>query len=134
MPFVHRLRVRYNECDPQGHVFNGNFVTYFDVALTELWREAFGAYSDLVDRGLDLVVGEIVIRFLSPARFDDELDVAVSVARLGTTGMTSEIAITHVGEARTVAEGHIRHVFVRLDSTEKAPIPGEVRERLAAYR
>ncbi len=36
--FVHELRVRYGECDPQGIVFNANYLLYFDVAFTELWR------------------------------------------------------------------------------------------------
>ena len=36
---VHPLRVRYAECDPQGVVFNSRYLEYFDVALTELWRE-----------------------------------------------------------------------------------------------
>ena len=40
--FVHELRVRYGECDPQGIVFNANYLLYFDVAFTELWREAVG--------------------------------------------------------------------------------------------
>ena len=28
--FVHELRVRYGECDPQGIVFNANYLAYFD--------------------------------------------------------------------------------------------------------
>ena len=42
MPFVHEIRVRYGECDPQGIVFNANYLAYFDVAFTELWRAAVG--------------------------------------------------------------------------------------------
>ena len=34
--------MRYGECDPQGIVFNANYLAYFDVAFTELWREAIG--------------------------------------------------------------------------------------------
>ena len=30
--------MRYGECDPQGIVFNANYLLYFDVAFTELWR------------------------------------------------------------------------------------------------
>ena len=36
--FSHRLRVRYGECDPQGIVFNANYMLYVDVVFTELWR------------------------------------------------------------------------------------------------
>lgn len=35
--FAHEFRVRYGECDPQGIVFNPNYVAYFDHAMTELW-------------------------------------------------------------------------------------------------
>ena len=38
-PFRHRIRVRFNECDGQGVVFYANYLMYFDVAMTELWRE-----------------------------------------------------------------------------------------------
>ena len=41
--FTHRIRVRYAECDPQGVVFNANYYAYFDLLMTELWREAVGA-------------------------------------------------------------------------------------------
>src|SRR5918997_4455533 len=51
--FVHRLRVRYSECDPQGVVFNAHYVTYFDIALTELWREAIGPYTAMTATGTD---------------------------------------------------------------------------------
>ena len=50
-PFVHKLRVRYNECDPQNVVFNANYFTYFDITITELWREAFGSYDAMLAGG-----------------------------------------------------------------------------------
>ena len=49
--FSHTLRVRYAECDAQGIVFNANHFAYFDITLTELWREAFGSYDAMVSAG-----------------------------------------------------------------------------------
>ena len=62
-PFVHRLRVRYHECDAQGVVFNANHVAYVDVALTELWRAVFGSYSSMVERGFDVAQPAVVRDF-----------------------------------------------------------------------
>jgi len=42
-PFRHQLRVRFNECDPQGVVFNANYLVYFDVALS---AGRFGAHAE----------------------------------------------------------------------------------------
>jgi acyl-CoA thioester hydrolase len=130
--FVHHLRVRYNECDAQGHVFNANYLVYFDVTLTELWREALGSYESLTADGLDLVVAEVGVRFRAPARFDDELDVTLEVERLGNTSMVSAIGIARDGD--TLAEGRIVHIFVRADRLgEKVPIPDHARRRLRRY-
>ena len=41
-PLVTALRVRYVECDMQGHVFNGHYLTWFDIAHTEALRAATG--------------------------------------------------------------------------------------------
>jgi acyl-CoA thioester hydrolase len=129
--FTHRLRVRFNECDPQGIVFNGNWFTYFDVALTELWREAFGSYQALIDSGADMVVAEANARYRAPARFDDELDLAVAVTDLGTTSMTTQIDATRASEL--LVQGRMRHVFIEPTTLAKQPIPDDVRARLAAY-
>jgi acyl-CoA thioester hydrolase len=130
--FVHHLRVRYNECDAQGHVFNANYLVYFDVILTELWREALGSYNALTADGVDLVVAEVGVRFLTPARFDDELAITLDVERLGNTSMVSAIEIARDGE--TLAEGRIVHIFVRADRLgEKTPIPDQVRRILRRY-
>jgi acyl-CoA thioester hydrolase len=131
-PFVHRLRVRYNECDAQGHVFNANYFLYFDVTLTELWREAFGSYEALTAEGLDMVVAEAGARFRAPARFDDELEITLEIERLGNTSMVSAIGVARDGDM--LVEGRIVHIFVRADSLgEKARIPDHLRRALQPY-
>ena len=131
-PLVHRLRVRYNECDAQSYVFNANYFVYFDIALGELWREALGSYETLTADGLELVVAEAGARFRAPARFDDELVITLEVERLGSTSMVSTIGIAR--DRDTLAEGRLVHVFVRADRLgEKAPIPEHVRRILKRY-
>jgi acyl-CoA thioester hydrolase len=129
-PFRHRLRVRFNECDPQNAVFNANYLAYFDIGITELWRE-LGGYDEMVKQGLDLVVAEARVRYLAPLRFDEEFDVAISVADVGTTSLSTEITIERGGE--TVAEGELRHVFVTTDGGGKTAVPDGLREALSRY-
>jgi acyl-CoA thioester hydrolase len=130
-PFRHRLRVRYHECDAQGVVFNANYFAYFDVTLTELWREAFGSYGAMVAGGVDVVVAEARARFLSPARFDDEIDVVCAIERLGTTSMVIRLDVVREGEE--LIEGHMRYVFVDAGTTVKRAIPEATRAVLERY-
>ena len=121
---THGLRVRYAECDPQGVVFNSRYLEYFDIGLTELWREALGSYDEvMVKHGVDIVVAEATVRYGTPLRFDDVFDVRVAVARLGTTAMTTRIELRRGPDL--VADGELRHVFVRRGTAAKTPIPGE---------
>jgi acyl-CoA thioester hydrolase len=132
-PFRHRLRVRWSECDPQGVVFYPNYLAYFDHAITELWRAAIGPFAEIRDLGVDMVVAEAGIRYRRSARFDEELDLVVRVARLGTTSMTTELTVERVEDGAALAEGDLRHVFVDPDSFEKSEIPGAVREALGRF-
>jgi acyl-CoA thioester hydrolase len=128
--FRHRLRVRYNECDPQGVVFNANYLTYFDITMSELWRE-LGGYQAMVDAGVDMVVAEATIRYLAALRFDDEMEVVARITRLGDTSMTTELVIEDGGEP--AAEGELRHVFIETGGGKTAEIPEPIRAGLARY-
>jgi acyl-CoA thioester hydrolase len=130
-PFIHRLRVRYNECDRQGVVFNANYLTYVDITITELWREAFGSYEVMVERGIDIVVAEARIRYRRPARFDDELEIAMSVELIDENSITCRYELRRPDEM--LAELQMRHVFVDGQTLRKTSTPDWVREGLAPF-
>ncbi|MFD8543203.1 acyl-CoA thioesterase [Streptomyces sp. NPDC059649] len=128
--FTHRLRVRYSECDQQNVVFNGHYLFYYDVAMTELWREATD-YASMVEAGTDLVVAEARIRYRQGARFDELVDIEMPVTHLGTTSMIVRPRFK-VGE-RLIAEGEVRHVFTDVVAGGKKEMPSAVREAFQSY-
>jgi len=131
--FTHRIRVRYAECDAQGVVFNAHYYAYFDLLMTELWREAIGPYGVMVENGTDMSVVASGARFIQPARFDDEIDLNARITRLGNTAMSTAITITRASDGATLVEGEIHHVFVDPATYTKRPIPDDVRAGLAPY-
>ena len=113
-------------------MFNGHYLFYFDVAVTEIWREAIGPYAEtMAEHGVDIVVGEARVSYRAPLRFDEEFDLVVTIPRLGTTSMTTAIAVERDGEV--CAEGELRQVFVRYGTGEKTPIPESIRAALEPY-
>lgn len=128
---MHAVRVRYSECDQQGVVFNAHYLAWFDMNITELWRAAFGSYQAAVDRGVDIVVAAAELRFRASARFDEELQLEVVVAQLGTTSIVTEHAVTRAGDK--LVEGKLRHVMVDARTLAKTPIPDWVRAGLAPW-
>ena len=130
-PFVHRLRVRYGECDPQGIVFNANYLLYLDVAFTELWREAVGPWQEMVERGIDAVVADASLSFRAPARFDDQLDLRARITRLGKTAIVTEIDVLR--EQQLLVSGRLRHVCVDTATWGKTELPDWVRGGLERF-
>jgi acyl-CoA thioester hydrolase len=130
-PLVHRLRVRYAECDLQGVAFNAHYLNYFDTSMTELWRAAYGSYQAMLDRGVDMVLAEVRLRFLRPARFDDELELAVLVTHRGRTSFRTRHTAGRAGEL--VAEAELRHVLVERKTGAKTPLPDWLRDGLEPW-
>jgi len=137
VPLANKLRVRYGECDPQGVVFNAHYLAYFDIAITELIRAAFGSYQALIDRGVDMMVAEAGVRYQRPAHFDDELTLEVEVTRLGTTSITTGYRVLR--DEELLVDGTLRHVVVNpeklleRDQNAKTAIPDWMREGFAPY-
>lgn len=125
-----RLRVRYNECDPLGVVFNANYLLYADIAINELWREHVGGYESMMEGGLDLAVVEANLRYFQPLRFDEEVDLVSTVTHIGNKSMVTAVAM-NLGEDE-VATATLTHVCVDSGSKESRPIPESVRSALAA--
>lgn len=97
--FFHSLRVRWAEADMQGIVFNGHYLTYFDVAFTEYWR-ATGLPNVLqqAGEGRELFARKATIEYHAPARYDDVLDIGVRCAGFGRSSVRFVLEIYRGGE------------------------------------
>src|ERR1700751_421609 len=86
--FFHSLRVRWAEVDMQAIVFNGHYLTYFDVAFTEYWRQT-GLPNVLqqASEGREMFARKATVEYHAPARFDDELTIGVRCAGFGRSSV-----------------------------------------------
>ncbi|MFV0307112.1 MAG: acyl-CoA thioesterase [Desertimonas sp.] len=79
-PFRHRLRVRFAETDAMGIVHHSRYLPYLEEARVAYLRDIGHPYRELRDEGLDAAVLEAYVRYRSPLRFDDLVDVRLAVA------------------------------------------------------
>jgi acyl-CoA thioester hydrolase len=130
--FSHRLRVRWGEVDPQNIVFNANYLMYFDVAGSEYWRELGFAYPDGFGKfGVDTFVVKAELEFHAPARYDDELELLVRLARIGRTSMRIAIEV-YRGDDHLVT-GELIYVVAHPTTRKPIPVPEAIREAIAGY-
>ena len=129
--FSHRIRVRYAEVDGQGVVFNAHWLTYFDESCTR-FVETWGFGSEFWINEFDVMLVKAQIEWEGPARFDEWVDVAVKVVRIGTKSF--DLHYTATVEGRPAAEATITYVSVKPGATTSIAIPAEVRAALAVRR
>ncbi len=120
----HDIRVRYNEIDGQQIVFNGNYLIYADIGVTELFRTMGGGQpgSFFAQYGTDIVVVNAEIDYHASAILDDMLCIATRVARFGRTSFVIHIALFR-GEQR-MTDMALTYAHVEADRSRSCPLPG----------
>ncbi len=129
--FNHKLRVRFAETDLQGIVFNGNYLTYYDVAWTEYFRAMGMAWKDIVETGADTVLARTTIEFKSPAHFDEVLEVYTRVSKIGNTSITFDFEIYPEGEERLIGTSSSLYVCVDPKTLRPVRVPDPLRSRIS---
>ncbi|WP_158842072.1 acyl-CoA thioesterase [Saccharothrix deserti] len=125
---VHRVRVRPADCDRQGIVHASRYPVFFEAAMVETLRSLLGSYKELEKHGIDFVMAETSIRYLSPARFDDLLRISVRVRTLGTTTLT--MGFDADVDGTPVATGWNRYTSFGTPELRSTPIPADFRKVL----
>ena len=105
--FSHTLRVYWEDTDAGGVVFYANYLKFFERARTE-WLRSFGHSQQRLreETGAIFIVAETSIRYLRPARLDDQLDVTVELLEAGRATMSIVQRALRGGEL--LAEGKMR--------------------------
>jgi acyl-CoA thioester hydrolase len=126
-PFRATDSIRLGDLDPQSHVNNAVYATYFETGRVYLIRETFRSDTHSAK---NIAVVRLEIDYLRELHWPGPVDIGTRVARIGNTSLTLDHALFKNGEC--VATG--RSIIVQLDPvTRKASrMPDEVIAQLKA--
>ncbi len=99
-----QIRVLYAHTDKAGVVYYANYLTFFEVGRTEYMRALGRSYADFEREGIILTVTEAMVRYLSPAWYDDLLTVRTRVTRVRRTRLDFAYEIVNAA-GRRLCEG-----------------------------
>lgn len=128
------LTVRFEETDLQGHVFFGNYFSYFDVALVEYQKTIGYSYQQLVADGVDMVYLNANCDFKAAAQFDETLRVYCEVDRLGNSSIRFAFEIVRPSDEQQVALGSITAVTLDHDTRKSVRVPEAFRKAIVGYQ
>lgn len=123
--FRFTLRVYWEDTDAGGVVFYANYLKYFERARTE-WLRSLGLEQETMRRetGLIFIVTDTSVRYLRPARLDDQLE--VSARLLEKRRASLQIAQQAWRGAELLTEGTIRLACVNAATFKPSPLPSNL--------
>ena len=137
MAFAFPIRIYWEDTDAGGIVFYANYLKFFERARTE-WLRSLGIGQQALreETGGMFVITDAQLRYLRPARLDDELLVTAQLQQAGRASFTiaqqAFFKPTHTSEQPTLlCEGSIRIGW--FDAATMAPtrIPRSLLEKLS---
>ena len=107
-----RYRVPYADTDQMRVVYYANYLAYFERARNELLRACGLTYRALEAEGYGLPVAEAHVTYVTPATYDDELDISAVCEGFKGVRLTIRCEVRRGG--RLLAEGYTVHALVDL--------------------
>lgn len=126
------FRIRYSDVDRMGFLYHVNYLEYFEVGRSEWIRWFWKPYIEIEDAGFALVVIEASLRFVTPGKYDDFIEVAVRATDWGRSRIVFEYAITRPADNALLCDGRTAHCFIN-KTGKPIKMPDGLREQFQSY-
>ncbi|MBX9935455.1 MAG: tol-pal system-associated acyl-CoA thioesterase [Burkholderiaceae bacterium] len=131
------IRIYWEDTDAGGIVFHANYLKFFERARTE-WLRALGIGQQALreQSGGMFVLTEAQLRYLAPARLDDELIVTSQLQQAGRASLTLlQEALLPARQpdapARLLSAATVRLGWVNASTLRPARIPASLLEKIS---
>lgn len=129
--FPHRVAdvIRYGDLDPQGHVNQAVFATYFEAGRVAMFRSpdlGIGV------PGVTFVLVRIEIDYMKELHWPGTVEIGTAVAKFGRSSFTAAQAIFRDGVC--AATGRATLVCIDLATRRSCPLPEEVIAKLSQWK
>jgi acyl-CoA thioester hydrolase len=131
--FFHPIEVRYGDLDPQGHLNNAKYLTFFEQARVHYLIHLGLFTKDQSFMNIGVIIADVHIAFLAPIHFGDDVKVGVRTSKLGNKSMTIEQNIVNNTSGQEMAKGEVVTVTFDYQSKKTISIPDEWRDKISKF-
>lgn len=131
--FFHPTEVRYGDLDPQGHVNNAKYLTYFEQARVYylIHLGLFGKDQSFMDIGL--IVADVHIAYHAPTHYGDEIKTGVRTKKIGGKSIIVEEAVVDAATGKEMAKGEVVMVTYDYRAQKTISVPDEWRKKISEF-
>ena len=109
------VKVRYAETDKMGIVHHSVYPIWYEIARTDLSKQANFPYSKMEEMGVLLPLVELNSKYYSPAYYDDELIVTATVSKLTPARIIFSYEVFKKDSEKPINSGYTVHAIVNKD-------------------
>ena len=121
--------IRFGDLDPQGHVNNTVFSTYFETGRVLFLREPGNRLSP---PGTTSVLARLDINFLKELHWPGTVEIGIGTAEIGRSSYTFAQALFSQGVCAATARATV--VLIDAETRRSRPLPQEMIARLEKFR
>ncbi len=131
--FFHPVEVRYGDLDPQGHLNNAKYLTYFEQA-----RVAYLVNLELFEKGLSfleigMIIADIHLVFRAPVLWETPVKVGAAITKTGNKSFVFSQSVIHAQTGEVFATGEVIMVAYNYHTEKTMRLPDEWREKIARF-
>ena len=123
------IRVYYEDTDAAGVVYHSNYLKFMERARTEWLRSIGISQTELAkETGAIIVISEVEMKFLLPAKLDDALEVTSRLAKV--SGASFMIMQTITREEDVLCRADVKGVCLDALSFKPRRLPDQLKKGL----
>ena len=126
------VTIRFGDMDAMGHVNNAKYLTYFEEARLAYYVNLFHYDADDVKK-LNFILAEANVKFRSPARAGEKLEVLIRVSEFGSKSFRMEYQLLNAATRKRVAEGYTVQVMYDYERGVTIPVPEEFKKKVLEF-
>jgi acyl-CoA thioester hydrolase len=126
------LRARYAETDAMGVVHHASYVVWLEQGRTELLRARGAAYREIEAAGFFVVLTDLRVRYLAPARYDDVVIVRTWLDDLRSRQVSFAYQARLAESGAMLLTARTEHIFVARATGRPTRAPAALLETLRA--
>lgn len=123
-------RVRFHEVDQWGMVWQGHYISYFEMGRIDLARHFSLTPADFVKMGYTAPIIELKCNYKVPARNDEKLIIRTTLKKPTKAALTFKYQILRKKDGKLLVEGETTQVLLDKNGELVLVIPDEIKKRI----
>ena len=104
-----KIRAIYADTDAMGIVYHTNYIRWFEIGRTELFRDMGILYTEVEAAGFNLPLTQVYCHYLLPTKYDDLVHVETEIEYLKRASMKFTYLIRGERLQNRITEGYSIH-------------------------